>query len=121
MIRIPLMALFLLPGAALAQTPYSFVTDPAMCAMDDMARNEAGMSFDGTGFWAIEYHCEIADPLPLPDWTSFQEHISAGYCEEPGALFPDVFVIRWSEFETGQISVYHGSGGEPETYHLCEG
>ena len=119
MFRVALLFSALLPCTANAAGEYLFVTDPAMCAMGSMARDEAGMSFDGRDFWAIEYHCGLAEPVPMPAWTEPETHIRMGYCEEPGALFPTLFVFRWDRFERGVMHVYEGDGGMPTIYHDC--
>jgi hypothetical protein len=114
---ISLATLCLLPTVASA---FDFVTDPAMCDMEPMARNEAGMTFDGKSFWTIEYHCELTDALPLPDWTTYGATARVGYCEEPGFITPQIFAFHWTDFDPRQLRVVEGPQGEPVTYHLCE-
>lgn len=110
---------FSLAHAATADT--DFVTDAALCPLSSMERHEKGMSFDGQSFWEIEYHCEIDGALPALDWSTDQTFIKAGYCEEPGALMPTVFVFRTFTSEPRVLYVYEGQGGEPVLYHLCKG
>lgn len=47
------------------------------------------------------------------------DHITAAYCEEPGFLYPTVFVIRTIEGEPGILRVYNGDSGEAVLYHSC--
>ncbi|MEQ9259609.1 MAG: hypothetical protein RIG84_10950 [Roseovarius sp.] len=108
-------------AAAPALAEMDFVTDPALCGLDLIERHERGMSFDGRFFSEIEYYCALAEPLPRPDWQSNATHISAGYCEEPGALFPGVFVLQTFQTEPGRLYVWQDDSGEAATYHLCEG
>ena len=82
-------------------------------------RHERGMSFDGTWFSEIEYHCELSEPIPRPDWTGDQTHIRPGYCEEPGALYPKVFVLRTFQSEPGLLYVYEDETGSAQAYFLC--
>ena len=96
-----------------------FATDRKLCPLERFDRQEMGMSFDGKTFSEIEYYCELATPLPEPRWDGFEEHITAGYCEEPGALFPTVFVLRAFDTEPGLLYVYQGETGEPVTYYDC--
>ncbi len=105
---------FALP--AIAEQDY--VTDRAVCGLEYIDRSERAMTFNGTEFWEIEYYCEIADPLP-PVAGRDVTHVSAGYCEEPGALFPDVFVIRAFQSEPGILYVYQGDNGESTTFYTC--
>ena len=112
-------ALALLSTPAAAQM--DFVTDPALCGLQLIDRHERGMSFDGQWFSEIEYYCELDRPIPRPDWTRDETHIRPGYCEEPGALFPAVFVLRTFQFEPGLLYVYQGQDGQPQVFHSCRG
>lgn len=118
MIRFLIPALAALPTCAAAEM--DFVTDRALCGLELIERHEQGMSFDGTWFSEIEYYCELAEPLARPDWQSDITHISAGYCEEPGYLFPDVFVLRAYRSEPGTLYVWQGESGEPTPFFLCK-
>lgn len=115
-----LCAPLLLLATAATAAP-DFVTDAALCPLSLMDRQERGMSFDGQSFWEIEYHCEIDGPLPALDWSTDQTIIKAGYCEEPGALMPTVFVFRAFVTEPRVLYVYEGQSGAPVLYHLCSG
>jgi len=96
-----------------------FVTDPAVCDLELFERQERAMTFDGSDFWEIEYHCEV-EPITPPDWTSDQTQIRAGYCEEPGYLYPGVFVFRSHPGEPGKLYVYQDESGEAVIYHSCK-
>lgn len=96
-----------------------FVTDPNLCQLELMDRQERGMSFDGQFFSEIEYYCEIDVALPALDWRADQTFIKPGFCEEPGALFPTVFVFRTFQSEPERLYVYQGETGTPVIYHLC--
>lgn len=95
-----------------------FVTDPALCGLELIERHEKGMSFDGADFWEIEYHCEVQPAVTTPDWKRDITEVRAGYCEEPGAVFPELFVFRSGPSEPGLLYVY-GHNGDPVIYHLC--
>ncbi len=110
--------LLLMMTPATAQT-LDFVTDPEICGLEYLDRQEKGMTFDGSDFWEIEYHCALANPVTNTTWVNSDTHVSAGYCEEPGALFPDVFVVRRFESEPNTLYVYQGDNGEPTLYHNC--
>ena len=114
----PLIVAALLPVTAIAQQ-LDFVTDPRLCPMELIDRQEEGMSFDGQDFWEIEYHCALKDPLPLKQLGFDLTHVSAGYCEEPGFLTPAVFVIRSFADEPDVLRVYEGESGEPTLYYAC--
>ena len=96
-----------------------FTTDRKLCPMERFDRQELGMSFDGKTFSEIEYYCELATPLPEPRWDGYEEHITPGYCEEPGALYPKVFVLRAFESEPGILYVFQDDTGEPTVYYDC--
>lgn len=119
--RILLSAMLALwAGTATAQS-IDFVTDTKLCGLGDMERQEQGMSFDGEMFYEIEYHCMLANPVTATTWLNTDTHVSPGYCEEPGALYPDVFVIRRFESEPGTLYVYQGDTGEPQMFYACNG
>ncbi|UXX84401.1 hypothetical protein [Roseovarius pelagicus] len=96
-----------------------FVTDAKLCPLELIDRQEQGMSFDGQDFWEIEYHCALKEPLPVGNLGLEITHVSAGYCEEPGFVYPTVFVIRAFPEEPDVLRVYQGDTGEPTLYHAC--
>jgi hypothetical protein len=103
-----------------AAADMDFVTDRALCGLRMIDRHDRGMSFDGAVFSEIEYFCELAQPMTRPDWQSDTTHVSAGYCEEPGALFPGVFVLRTFQSEPGLLYLWQDETGTPTTFFLCE-
>jgi len=115
------MALVLAALATPLRAEMDFVTDRALCGLTLMQRHEKGMSFDGQVFSEIEYYCELSAPVPRPDFSRDETHIRPGYCEEPGALFPTVFVLRSFASAPGELHVYEGPGGSPQVYYLCGG
>lgn len=121
--HLPRRVLTALFASLVAATPalaqMDFVTDTALCGLTMMERHERGMSFDGTLFSEIEYYCELATPMARPDWQTDTTHISAGYCEEPGALFPGVFVLRTYQTEPDTLYLWQGETGEPTPFFLC--
>ncbi|WP_422025790.1 hypothetical protein [Roseovarius sp.] len=117
------MKVICIAGLALLATPLraemDFVTDRALCGLEMIERHERGMSFDGKWFSEIEYSCELSEPIPRPDWTRDATHIRPGYCEEPGALYPKVFVLRTFQSEPGLLYVYEDETGSARAYFLC--
>uniref|UniRef100_UPI003B524944 hypothetical protein n=1 Tax=Roseovarius indicus TaxID=540747 RepID=UPI003B524944 len=113
------VALALCVVATPLRAEMDFVTDRALCGLEMVERHEKGMSFDGKWFSEIEYYCELSEPIPRPDWSGDETHIRPGYCEEPGALFPKVFVLRTFQSEPGVLYVYEDETGAPQTYFLC--
>ncbi len=114
-----LLATLLAIVATPLRADMDFVTDRAICPLSSFERQERGMSFNGRQFWEIEYHCELAEPLSAAVWNSDQTHITPGYCEEPGALFPAVFVLRLFQSEPGILYVYQDQTGEPTVFYQC--
>lgn len=113
------LVLLALPGGAATAGDMDFVTDTALCGLSMIERHDRGMSFDGQEFSEIEYYCVLSESIPRPDWTRDETHIRPGYCEEPGALFPTVFVLRTFRGEPGRLNVYQGQDGSPQTFFLC--
>jgi len=113
-----------LTTSAMAQD-LDFVTDKKLCPMERFDRQEQGMTFDGKGFYEIEYHCELAQAVSRSDLDGIDTVVRPGYCEEPGALFPTVFAMRWMQIDVDEnarvLWVYEGSSGEPTTYYDCSG
>ncbi len=117
--RILAAAFGILAAQALA-AEQDFVTDLALCPLDPIERHEKGLSFDGQFITEIEWLCEMETPLPQVSWTKDQTFFRMGYCNEPGAVFPGVFVFMVSEYNPGQLSMYNGDSGEPTEFHLCQ-
>jgi hypothetical protein len=89
-----------------------------LCAGWSTLTGPSGMTFNGAEFFEIEYFCEMSEPmLPVPGRDA--THISAGYCEEPGALYPTVFVIRSFQSEPGTLYVYDSDNSEGTLFYSC--
>ncbi|MEO0751682.1 MAG: hypothetical protein AAFY25_07750 [Pseudomonadota bacterium] len=113
-----LIPALLLTLATPALAEMDFVTDPALCGLVRMDRAERGMTFTGQTFFEIEYHCELADPFPpvgVQDYT----HMSLGYCEAPGEVFPTLFVLRSFASEPGVLYVYEPENSEGTAFFNC--
>jgi hypothetical protein len=105
-------------AAVPARAEIDYVTDTALCGLEYIDRSERGMTFNGAEFFEIEYFCEMSEPmLPVPGRDA--THISAGYCEEPGALYPTVFVIRSFQSEPGTLYVYDSDNSEGTLFYSC--
>lgn len=105
--------------AGAASAGQDFVTDLALCPLDPLDRNERGQSFDGHYITEIEWLCELETPLPVVTWEKEQTFFRLGYCNEPGAVYPGVFVFMVSDYSPNQLSLFHGDSGEPTVFHLC--
>ena len=114
----PVFFLFACVATSAHATEMDFVTDPSVCGLELIDRHEKAMTFDGANFWEIEYHCEVQPAITPPDWKTDITEVRPGYCEEPGAVFPEMFVFRSGPQEPGLLYVY-GHNGDPVIYHLC--
>ena len=113
-----LIAAAMIATAAPVWAEVDYVTDRSLCALDYIDRSERGMTFNGREFFEIEYFCEMADPFPPVDERD-HTHMSIGYCEAPGELFPTVFVIRSFAFDPGVLYVYQNENSEGTAFFNC--
>ncbi len=95
-----------------------FVSDRAMCDLDDSSRLELGMTMRADGVFTIEYGC-FYEPLDPIDWSTTQTQVKVGYCNEPGLIFPGVYVFLTSQYEPGVMNFYEGDSGERQVYYDC--
>ena len=119
-----LAAAVLSAGRAFAEM--EFVTDAALCALDPVDRLESGATLTATGTSEIEYYC-FWDDLNHIHWQTDQTQIRPGFCNEPGALFPDVFVFQSFRSEPGTLYMYSQSNnqmgenaGQPTLFYACQ-
>ena len=109
------IATFAAPVAA----ELDYVTDRTLCGLAPIDRSERGMTFTGKNFYEIEYFCELADPMPPLDGSD-TTHMSIGYCEAPGDVFPTVFVLRSFRSEPNVLYVYESDNSDGTVFFNCQ-
>ena len=109
--------LAMLAAATPAVAELDYVTDRALCGLEYIDRSEQGMTFTGKEFFEIEYYCELDKPFPAVEGDF--AHMTLGYCEAPGEVFPTVFVIRSFEFEPGVLYVYETENSDGTAFFNC--
>ncbi|MEL7011642.1 MAG: hypothetical protein AAFO72_00015 [Pseudomonadota bacterium] len=110
------MAVVILAGPALAEMDY--VTDRALCDLDYVDRSERGMTFTCREFFEIEFYCELKEPFPAVDGQG-STHMSIGYCQAPGEVFPQVFVVQSFAIDPDVLYIYQNENSEGTAFFNC--
>lgn len=92
---------------------------PAEEHLSQIIHND-GMALMSDGIWAIEYNCQFDREIEFV-WSDGPRQIRPGYCEEPGSVYPTVFVIEMWDGEQGLARVWQQGEEEPTEFFACGG